>query len=108
MSLGNYYYRLNNYRQAAFYFDKALKKEPDNAKAHFLKGRSNHMIGKTKQALEDYNKALSIDDQFGEAYLYRGAIRAHSRNFKKACSDFEIAAKLDVEGASSAVKRYCN
>lgn len=108
LSLGRYYFREENYEDAAFYFDKATQQNSNLKVAQFLKGRSFHKAGETDKAMEAYNAAISIDGQYGEAYLYRGALKIYLGRQSSGCNDLKTAQSLNVEEAESALKEYCN
>ena len=107
LSIGNYYYRIEDFDQGLFYFEKALVEDGSNAQAFFLKARSNHRRGNIQDALTDYNNAININRDHGEAYLYRGSIRVHIKSFKGACKDFKLAQALEVLDAEEAIEKYC-
>ncbi|MEQ9298270.1 MAG: tetratricopeptide repeat protein [Cyclobacteriaceae bacterium] len=107
LSLSTHYYRNERYDQAAYQADEAIEINPQLADAHFWKGRSLHQQGVFQDALSAYNAAISLDDDNGEFYLYRGAIYAHFKNTTKACNDFRLASNLEVEDAKEAISKYC-
>ncbi len=107
MSLGKFYYRQEDYEEAVFYFDKALAKNKRNPQSLFMKGRANHKMGKIQEALVDYNHAINIKSDYGEAYLYRGALKEHMKSKRGACKDFQAALNLEVPEAEEAITRYC-
>ena len=92
---------------AAFYFDKVIKVDAENSIAHFFKGRSQHKLGLTREAMNSYDLAININPNYGEAYLYRGALNMHLNKRSSACNDFRLAQSLKIEDANGAIKRYC-
>lgn len=108
MSVGQHYYRENDYPNAVFYLDKAVTVDNSNARAFFLLGRSYHLQGMVREAMEAYDSAISLNDNLGEAYLYRGALKAHLNRMSAACNDFKMAKSLEVRDADEALSRYCN
>jgi Flp pilus assembly protein TadD len=60
-----------------------------------------------QDALNAYNAAVSLNEDDGEYYLYRGAIYAHFKNISKACNDFRLANNLDIPDAKEAISKYC-
>lgn len=107
LSLSKISYEKGDYSKAAIHASTVLKHE-SSAKAHFLSARAAHQLGYADQALESYNSAISIDKEYGEAFLYRGALKIGKSRPKSACEDFRRAKSLDVEGAESAIKDYCS
>lgn len=108
LSLGRYYFRKEKYKDAAYYFDKATQVNSNLKVAQYLKGRSYHKAGETDKAMEAYNNAIGIDGQYGEAYLYRGALKIYLGRKSSGCSDLKTAQSLNVEDAKSALAQYCN
>jgi len=47
-------------------------------------------------AIEDYNKALALDNKCSDAYLYRGIAYANMKNFNNALADFTQGILIDT------------
>lgn len=107
LGLAKLSYNENNYNRVLHFTGKALELNNNSAQAHFLSARASHQLGFTEQALEGYNNAITIDKDFGEAYLYRGALKIGTDKPRSACEDFNLAKLLDIEGAKEAIKQYC-
>ena len=108
LSVSKILYEQKQYNKALLYASTAVKQNENSAKAQFLSARAAHQLGYSDQALEYYNNAISIDKSYGEAFLYRGALKVGTRRFKSACEDFKRARALDTDGADSAIKDYCS
>jgi len=106
LSLAGIAYQAGNYSRVIILTDKLLEYQEKSAEAHFLQARAKHQLGQAQSALESYTAAISLNDEFGEAYLYRGAVK-NSMKFKSACDDFKKAELLGVEGAEKAVEENC-
>lgn len=107
LSLAAILYEKGDYNKSLIHSSNAIKINDGSGQAYFLKGRSEHHLGYSKEALESYSKAIEIDKEFGEAFLYRGAVKK-SMKMRSACEDFKEAALLNTKGASDAVSQYCN
>ena len=107
LSIGQEMYRQENFESAAYFSEKVIQKDRTNAMAHYLMGRAKHRQGKLRDALGSYNKAINISPEFGEAYLYRGAVKLFMKQKAAACQDLRKAASLDAEGADEAVRKNC-
>lgn len=107
LSLSKISYEKGEYSKAALHASAVLKNE-NSAKAYFLSARAAHQLGYADQALENYNSAISIDKEYGEAFLYRGALKVGKNRPKSACEDFRRARALNIEGAEKAIKDYCS
>lgn len=107
LSIGQDFYRKKEYSSATFYCEKVLERNPRNTMAHYLMGRANHKQGYMRDALNNYNSAINLSPDFGEAYLHRGALKLYLRQNRAACIDLRKAVDLKVEGAEGALRKNC-
>lgn len=108
LSLAKISYNNKDFNKTLIYTGSAIDVNENSAQAHFLAGRASHQLGYFDQALESYNNAITIDRDFGEAYLYRGAVKIGKENTRSACEDFKFAKSLNIPEADGAIKQYCN
>lgn len=106
-SLGGYYYNKQDYKSASGYYERAISNNKDNPQSHFLKARSDHKMGLKTKAMDGYNTAIKLNPQYGEAYLYRGALRSFLKQNKGACADFAKARDLKVDKADITYSKFC-
>lgn len=107
LSLAGYNYRNKLYEDVIYDCSIVLDSYPQNADALLLRGRSHQKTGKTNLAMDDYNAAISVDEDMGEAYFYRGILQIYLKKVSLACNDFKIAESLNINAASKALKDYC-
>jgi tetratricopeptide (TPR) repeat protein len=107
LSLAQIYYSLGEYAKSVVFSSAALKFHESSYHGHYLLARAKHHMGYTKAALKEYNAAIALKDDYGDAYLYRGALKS-SMKITTACDDFQMAKMLNVSGAEDAVSNYCN
>lgn len=107
LGLAKLSYNEGRYNQVLHFTRKAIELNENSAQAQFLTARASHQLGYVDQALEAYNNAITIDKDFGEAYLYRGALKIGTDKPGSACEDFNFARLLNVEGAEDALDQYC-
>lgn len=107
LSLAEHNYRIDKYDQAKFHAETAVKYNDQLPQAHFWLARSLHKMGLFPDALKSYNNAINLDRQFGEAYLYRGAVKNGLGQGSSACADFKEANKRGVKRAKEAIQKYC-
>ncbi len=107
MSIGKYHFRKKNYADASFYFSKASEIIQSNPQVFFLKGRAHHKLGETQEAMEAYDQAISKNRDYGEAYLYRGALKVYQGKKSAGCGDIRAALSLNVPEAEEALTEYC-
>ena len=107
LSLAKISYNSHEYNKVLVYTSSVIDLNENLAQAHFLSGRAEHQLGYLDQALESYNNAITINRDFGEAYLYRGAVRVGQEQSRLACEDFKFARSLGIPEADGAIKEYC-
>lgn len=107
LSLAKVSYSKHDYNKVLIYTSDAIDLNENSQQAHFLAGRAEHQLGYFDQAIESYNNAIAINRDFGEAYLYRGAVRVGQKKMGPACEDFKFAQSLKVPEADKAIKDYC-
>ncbi len=107
LSLAKVSYNNKDYNKVLVYTGDAIDLNENSAQAHFLAGRAEHQLGYFDQALESYNNAITINRDFGEAYLYRGAVKVGQEKLRSACEDFKFAKSLNIPEADKAIKDYC-
>lgn len=107
LSIGKDYYRQEDFESAAFQFEKAYKINDKNAQAALLLARANHKSGEIDKAMEFYNKAINLDKNYGEAYMYRGALKLYLSPNGSGCSDIKRAKNLGYAQAEQLLKEYC-
>lgn len=107
LSLGQEKYRIADYKSSTFYCEKVLEINKSNAMAHYLNARSHHKQGLLRDAMNDYNSAINLDPQFGEAYLHRSALYLYMKRKAAACKDLNKAVHLGVKGAKAAQNKNC-
>jgi tetratricopeptide (TPR) repeat protein len=85
--------------------DEAIKADPSDARAIFLRGRARELGGQKEQALGDYNLASRTafanakDLVSGEAHLYRGIMLYSRRDFRRAEDEFSSALNFEIPAA---------
>jgi tetratricopeptide (TPR) repeat protein len=87
--------------------DAAIKGNPMNAQALFLRGRARELLGQDKQAQADFELAsrtafanVNVPFESGYAHFYRGVALYRRKDFRRAESEF--ASALNFEIADSA------
>ncbi len=107
LGLAKVSYNESNYARVLHFTGKAIELNENSAQAHFLSARASHQLGYSDQALESYNNAITINKDYGEAFLYRGALKIGTDKPRSACEDFNFARLLNVDGAEDAINKYC-
>ncbi len=107
LSVAADFYRKKLFKDAIYQCDLVLK-NTQNANAYLLRARGRQKIGQVRDAMDDYNAAISLNSDLGEAYFYRGTLKIYSKKKSSACADFKIAESLNIQAAAKARKDYCN
>ena len=109
-----YYYKgytldeLGDYIGAIENFSKAIEIDPEFAWAYYGRGYAKIELEDYAGVIEDNTKAIELDSEFAEAYFGRGIARFELGDIYEACSDWKIAYKLGLTGASDLIQEYCN
>lgn len=83
-----------NYKDAAGYFEKAIKSDPNDALAYVGKSKADLGLGNVEAALADANAALKMRPT-AQGFGQRGLILKIQRKSDDALKDFTDAIKLD-------------
>jgi tetratricopeptide (TPR) repeat protein len=85
------------YAEAQAKFEAALAKNPNMAEAHNNLGYALRKQGTAnyEQALSHYDRAIELDANLAEAYMYRGVLHMLMGNEAKALQDHRTLTRLD-------------
>ena len=95
--------RKGKYEESIVQFDMAIN--PNNLvslpEAHNGRGVAKFHLGKNREAMEDYNKAIELKDDFAGAYNNRGLVKYQLGQNEEAISDFNEAIASDPKHAQA-------
>ena len=91
--LGKTYFQAKKYRNAIEELEKI--KEPFNEKVYCLLGRCYYGLEQYEKGLQFFNTLLSVNNNVGEYYYYRGIYFYNKNNLEDAITQFERALELD-------------
>jgi len=83
--------RLGHKEQAAYYFQLALRNDPNNKDARLNLARLQHQIGLLDQAAANLQAAIQIDTTFGEAYAEYGDLFYDTKKYRTAIGLYQLA-----------------
>ena len=92
------YFFEGKYEEAISLFSKVLFVIPDDINALYYRARAHEELGELKEALEDYNRIISLDARHGKAYMGRGNTYWKLESWEKAERDFLNAIRFDQTG----------
>jgi len=78
--------------------EESIQKEPNRAEIYYVKGFIYEVASDFKQAIENYNQAIKLNDTDSRAYLGRGHAKIMLAETEEALKDFEKAKELDKDG----------
>ncbi len=98
---------LQNYKDAMKVTEDALKTFPNDAELYFMRGLLNYQRGKLKYAVEDYDKALSINANWNsyQVFLNRGLANDALLKPDLAMQDYTRAIMADPNNPGGYVAR---
>lgn len=83
------------YAEAMADYDRAQLLLPEDPAVATNRGGVYFKLGKPDKALEELNRALSLDPLFYDGYISRGLFWGYAKEFKNAVLDFTAALKLN-------------
>lgn len=95
--LGLLYIKLQDFAQAAFYFEKALALNPDQVEQHINLGNIYVSMGQLDKAKQHLQQALRIDPHHAVGYNNLGRLFYLENLFAKAIPYFEKALRLNPD-----------
>ncbi|MBN2572650.1 MAG: glycosyltransferase family 39 protein [Ignavibacteriales bacterium] len=111
VNLGNSYGVLNDFKNADYYYRKAIKLNPENPLGYFNWGSLYFLANKLKEAEVIYLKTLQVDPYFEQAIVNLANIYFITEQYEKAIGYYEFyltvakdinmknTVKLDLENA---------
>ena len=98
---------LKKYDEAIFDLTNLIKKDGKNPSLFLQRGNCFLASQNFEKALSDYNQAIQIKKDFGEAYFNRANIYSNIQNSKQACKDIKYAAEIGYEPANAYITFLC-
>ena len=86
-----------NYTEAAAVIGELLRIKPDHTGAIMAEGEIHLMCGRAEEALECFNKALSLNDLLAEGYFLRGFLFEMRDRIKDALDEYRKAVLLKMD-----------
>ncbi|MDN3670747.1 tetratricopeptide repeat protein [Echinicola jeungdonensis] len=107
LGLSNLYQKQGKHERALLFADRAVEVPGAPATAYFMRARALHQIGSTNEALKEYNNTIKMDQNYGQAFYYRGVLKYATKDRRGACVDLKQAETLGYNPATKAIEKYC-
>ena len=75
---------------------------------YILMGKAKLELNDFNGSITDFNIAIKINPQSGEAYFYRGRARGLSKDFSGFCNDMDLAFSKGYSEAKKLINDFCN
>ena len=82
-----------------------VTRNPNDPQAYNMRGSVYGQTGFHKEALEDFNRAISLDPKFAQAYANRGLVHRQINRLELALADYNRALAIDPNYASAFLGR---
>jgi tetratricopeptide (TPR) repeat protein len=94
--MGHLFKKKGDYKQAAFWYRKAVRQKPQDATYHIFLADNAFNFGFLKQAEKHFRNALNCSEgAIDEAYFNLGGISLGKRNYPEAIKCYHEALKID-------------
>ena len=84
-----------------------LEEDKKNFMAYSFRARAKNVLGKYKEAILDYNKAIKINPKNGMYHHHLGVTKILSGMWKEGCFDLERSAQLSHQYGTTKYQSYC-
>lgn len=95
------------YQQALNDINKAVEMAPEDIDFLVEKGAVHLRVNQLDEAIEVFNKAISMNDQYAAAYRMLGYCQALQKKNKEACANFAKAKELGDTVVDQLIEKYC-
>ena len=99
--------RSYDYSEAIADMQEAVRILPDIPYLYFNLGNLYCLSGSMVEAIENYDRSISIYPYMGDAYYNRGLALIFLKDKEKGCIDLSRAGELGVAEAYSVISKYC-
>ncbi len=85
------YMQIRNYEKGLFYLEEVNKLDKNNIQVFYNKGVCFSMLGRNREAINNFSKSLSIKDDFFESYIQIGQLLKRKNLLDDAIKIYEAA-----------------
>jgi hypothetical protein len=87
--------KLHRYEEAIEEFQKVIKAESTNFRAHNDLGLALHHLGRFPEAIKAYQQAIALDENYADAHYNLACTYALQRDFSQCLEELECTKRLD-------------
>ncbi len=98
---GIYFVISGDYEKAIPYFQKAVKKNPNNAESHFMMGYCYDELQRYNEAIDEYKQAIRIKPNYAEAHHNLGFAYGILGRHNEAIAEFKEAIRIKPDLADA-------
>ncbi len=98
---------LGDFGGALVYFNSAVEAYPDNAELYKNRANLNLVFGFYHHAVQDYTRAIQLQDDFAAAYYNRGLAHLLIQDPVSACYDLSKSVDLGFEEGKEKYRYFC-
>ncbi len=100
--------RTYDYSEAIADIQEALSILPDIPYLYFDLGNLQCLSSRFVEALDNYDMAIKLYPNMGDAYYNRGLVLIYLKDKEKGCIDLSRAGELGVADSYSVISKYCS
>jgi len=101
MALGHIYLRQNNFPQAIYHHQEALKQDSNLVEAHYNLGFIAIREERFKEAVDNFNAALKVKEDMPETHYFLGEVYVKQKQFESAEKAYQRAIEIQPTFASA-------
>jgi tetratricopeptide (TPR) repeat protein len=105
ISIGNDYFKNEDYNKAVENYTLALKSNNNDARIYLNRGNANYKLKKYGEAIEDYTQILRMNPKNDKAYIGLGNTCAKLKNYDKAIEYYTEALMVNPNNDKAYISR---
>lgn len=98
---------MGDYEGAWFDVNQAIEELPSDPTLFKNRANLNLLTGVPLKAIDDYTRAIELDNEYAEAYFNRAICHLQRYDKISACADLEKSAELGFEKANELIGYFC-